>query len=993
MANDNFKVKVQLEATTDKAQVQKEATEVADTAQKTLDKKQLKLNIEDNLTNLKKKLEETRIAYQNLLNQPMNWTTDKQLQQLEDQMEDLRNAIKEDEKALNDLWWTSNKLWWIFKNLIGKISALGVAMKVFSTLKQIFVDFQNSQKALVQATGASWKVLSELTDSMLDVQGKVRQNQQEIAEAIWELNTRLWLTWQQLTDFTTKYLKFASVTGQDSKTAIETNVKMFSIRWVSIKQQAEYLDKLTVAWQKTWISVANLTSQLQSNAPVLQELWFSLDDSIALLSNFEKAWIEASQVLQSMKMWLKNLAEDGTSPMEALNNVIEWVRNWTLWLSDVMEIFWSRWGAAMYRAIKDWTFELGNMKKALEDVSGAVEQTFKDMETWGDLFGRIWDWAKGKIAEFADDSFRNFQKIVEFNQERMYWTKMLIQWNADLQLAIDKTTGEIQWLQAVETKEHANMRQLDEAQKKYTETVKDYADSWQDAKDAVDAFAYVRVDQSATRADFDATKKKAQETVSELIRLKNILIQLSQQTIKAKQELWQTITWADMKALYQSQKEQALLIKQLKMVNDSTYQWKQEDWWSLGSSALWWGGGWSSKSKAEEMLKSFKDEFKDLYSDMDSTVNEHQKKYDDVVKKIEKVEEEYGKLKDKAQDTWESAEKSLKSYNEQLEKSQADAVTNLGQRYVELKKELIDVDSYMKKVAEDLSWKELGWMQENWTTEYRWYELKDLIELKEKLDEMKLIEENTTEEQRKSEEFTKKTSKAQEILNNLKEKELELQEKIATATEKQKIAESVMSNEWFVPIQSLTKDWEDIWTYFYDSVTGAWEKIHDADNIEYAKQLEDQMKNLDDQKSQLEQEKNEEVEILVDINARKSQLEKEYTKTFQEEVAKQKKSVEELISYWDRLIARKNEYYSSWSSARAYWWEISSAKVTLVGENWPEKIVARQSSYVQPKNASNSYSTVNSNNTNLTINWMEIWSYNSTDEMLEDLKQRLTYRS
>jgi hypothetical protein len=72
MADDALKVKVQLEATTDTKQVQKEATEVADTAQKTLDKKQLKLKIDDNLKELKKKLEETRVAYQNLLNQPMN---------------------------------------------------------------------------------------------------------------------------------------------------------------------------------------------------------------------------------------------------------------------------------------------------------------------------------------------------------------------------------------------------------------------------------------------------------------------------------------------------------------------------------------------------------------------------------------------------------------------------------------------------------------------------------------------------------------------------------------------------------------------------------------------------------------------------------------------------------------------------------------------------------------------------------------------------------
>jgi hypothetical protein len=82
-----------------------------------------------------------------------------------------------------------------------------------------------------------------------------------------------------------------------------------------------------------------------------------------------------------------------------------------------------------------------------------------------------------------------------------------------------------------------------------------------------------------------------------------------------------------------------------------------------------------------------------------------------------------------------------------------------------------------------------------------------LIELKEKLEEMKLIEENTTEEQRKSEEFTRKTSKAQEILNAQKEKELELEQKKAIALEKQAIAQSMMNQEnGKKNIMTLTKD-------------------------------------------------------------------------------------------------------------------------------------------------------------------------------------------
>ena len=175
---------------------------------------------------------------------------------------------------------------------------------------------------------------------------------------------------------------------------------------------------------------------------------------------------------------------------------------------------------------------------------------------------------------------------------------------------------------------------------------------------------------------------------------------------------------------------------------------------------------------------------------------------------------------------------------------------------------------------------------------------------------MKLIEENTTEEQRKAEEFIKKTSKAQEILNNLNEKAEELESKKAQALEKQAIAQAMMNQENGKNlIKTLTKDGEDIGTFYYDNINKKWEQIHDVENIEYAKQLETQSTNLNDQLAQYQSEKDYEVEVLTTATAKKIQLENEYNKIFQEAVAKQKQSLDDLIVKWERLIAKKNEYY------------------------------------------------------------------------------------
>lgn len=412
-------------------------------------------------------------------------------------------------------------------------------------------------------------------------------------------------------------------------------------------------------------------------------------------------------------------------------------------------------------------------------------------------------------------------------------------------------------------------------------------------------------------------------------------------------------------------------INDIKKIEDKT---KKSVW-------KWW--------KVQDAYKELEDEAMDIRNELDSLVENHQKQYDKLTEEIGKIEDKYDELRDKAKDTREEAEKALKDYNDELEKSQAETVTDLWQRYVELKKDLIWVDEYMKKIANELSWKEIQAMQDRWTTEYRWYDLKKLIDLKEKLDEIQLIEENTTEGQRKSEEFIKETSKAQEILNKQREKELEIEEKKAKELEKQAIAQALMDQaEWKQYIQSV----EDK-TYYYDAVKKQWQQIQDEDNIQYAKQLENQVVNLNDQLKQFEEKKNSEVEILIDTTAAKIDLENNYTKVFEENTKKQERMLDNIIVKEQKLVDLRKEYLSMWWSLwhNAYWWSVLEWHASIVWENGPETIIARQSSYVQPRNASNNYSTINNDNS-FSINGISV-NVSNMDEFLNELKEKLTYRS
>ena len=446
------------------------------------------------------------------------------------------------------------------------------------------------------------------------------------------------------------------------------------------------------------------------------------------------------------------------------------------------------------------------------------------------------------------------------------------------------------------------------------------------------------------------------------------------------------------------------------VMNDVGKDWADffndtKEWWkSLWNTAIYtnkkiekdtkktmWKG-W----KVSDVYDELEDEAQKMRDELDEMVEDHQKNYDKLKESIKKIEDEFQKLRDSAKDVWEDAEKSLKSYNEELNKTQSDTITDLWQRYVELKKDLIWVDEWMKQVAKDASWEDIQNKLNNWNAYIGWYDIKDVIDLKQKLEELQLIEENTTEEQRKGEQFIKETSKTQEILNKLKEKELEIEEKKAIALEKQAIATAMQENtEWQNNFKTLVDEQTQELKARYKDRDWVRQEIHNQDNIEYAKQLETQVSGLNEQRLEYKKEKDMEVEYLISANATKQELEEQYTKVMQENAKKQKQELDGLIAKTQQLINKKRELLSLWgwgTSARAYGWSVLEGQASIVWENGPEQIIARQSSYVQPRNASNSYSTTHNTN-NLSLNWVSIGNYNTVEDMFEDLKQYLTYRS
>ena len=179
-------------------------------------------------------------------------------------------------------------------------------------------------------------------------------------------------------------------------------------------------------------------------------------------------------------------------------------------------------------------------------------------------------------------------------------------------------------------------------------------------------------------------------------------------------------------------------------------------------------------------------------------------------------------------------------------------------------------------------------------------EVKKLLEIQDLLAERALIEKNTTEAQRKSQDFTEQTSKAQEILNKYEAKAAELEEKKAIAMEKQAIAKALSDGK---KIESKEEDGE--LKARYEDETGKMVEVTNFKNIQYAQDLFNKSESIRLEKEEVEKKLLRETAATQNLINEKIRLDQEYTKVHNKEIDKQKGKVDELIAKYQALAKAK----------------------------------------------------------------------------------------
>ena len=245
--------------------------------------------------------------------------------------------------------------------------------------------FSEAESVVVTATGATGAALGGLTDSMMDAYAASKTGSLgDTAGAIGEINTRMHLTGEELTDVTEKFLDYADITGSNVVSSVQDVTKVMNKWNVEQSNVESVLDKLAYTAQASGASVSSLSSAVISGAATYQQLGLSLDNTISMLGELELAGVSASSAMTGMRQAVNNAAEDGVEANTYFLDTIESISNAateTEAAAIAADAFGKRAGQELALAIRSGTISVETFNSTLEEADGTLRKTAEAAQT------------------------------------------------------------------------------------------------------------------------------------------------------------------------------------------------------------------------------------------------------------------------------------------------------------------------------------------------------------------------------------------------------------------------------------------------------------------------------------------------------------------------------------------------------------------------------------------------------------------------------------
>lgn len=351
-------------------------------------------------------------------------TYQKKLDSTEGTLGDVADATEEMNESTED----ASEGFTVMKGVLADLAANAISA-VVSGLKDLgkaamdaWKDFDEGVDTIIKKTGLTGEAAKEMEASFANVSKTILADSSDIGAAMGEINTRFGYTGQELEDATVAFLKFADVTGTDAADAVADVSKALTAAGKDLGDYQEILDALTVAGQKSGVSVSKVADGLTKYGAQTRALGLDIEEVIALFSQFELAGVNTEAALAGLTKATGKWQKEGKDAGAELTKTVEAIRT----ASDAskaaeiaIEAFGNKAGPELADAIQSGRFAFDEFTDAVKNSAGAVETTFEETQDAPDKLALAVQGLKTDLAtttnelltEFAPDIEKAIEKI------------------------------------------------------------------------------------------------------------------------------------------------------------------------------------------------------------------------------------------------------------------------------------------------------------------------------------------------------------------------------------------------------------------------------------------------------------------------------------------------------------------------------------------------------------------------------------------------------
>lgn len=240
-------------------------------------------------------------------------------------------------------------------------------------------------------TGLVGDQFKQMEATVRDVGGNVSEDLSIVGDVVSMVQQRTGQMGPELAKAGESIIDLARLTNTEYTKAADNVATIYQAWNVAATEQVAVNDLFLRAYQKTGTTLDTLTTGLAKNGATFRQLGFSIEDSTVLLAALDKAGIESSTAMGSMRRAVSNLIKAGKDPQEAITGIFDAIKAAPTEVAAgqlAMETFGTK-GAVMAQLIREGKLDVRALYDEIASGTDTVQQASDDTRDLSEGFKEL----------------------------------------------------------------------------------------------------------------------------------------------------------------------------------------------------------------------------------------------------------------------------------------------------------------------------------------------------------------------------------------------------------------------------------------------------------------------------------------------------------------------------------------------------------------------------------------------------------------------------